>query len=186
MGMMGNLVRDQGAIDETARGAIPRGAVFFDSDGVLNVDHGYTYKIAAFEWLPGAREAVRLANARGLYEFVVTNQSGVARGLYGEDDVRRLPAHMQSELGEIGAYIDDFRFCPHNPDASVPAYACDCGWRKPKPGMILDLLAHWRVDLERSLLIGDKDSDLAAAAAGIRGIKTDGAAPLDALLSAAL
>ena len=93
---------------------------------------------------------------------------------------------MQRDLREIGAHIDDFRFCPHHLDARVAAYARDCDWRKPKPGMILDLLAHWPVDLARSLLIGDKDSDLAAAVAGVRGLKTDGAAPLDARLAAAL
>ena len=170
-----------------ARGDIRRGAVFFDRDGVLNVDHGYTHDVATFEWAPGARAAVRLANERGLYVFVVTNQSGVARGLYTEADVRRLHAHMQRDLREIGAHIDDFRFCPHHLDARVAAYARDCDWRKPKPGMILDLLAHWPVDLASSRLIGDKDSDLsAAAAAGVRAVKTDGAAPLDARLAAAL
>ena len=164
-----------------------RPAVFFDRDGVLNVDHGYTHDIAQFQWTPGAREAVRLANDRGFYVFMVTNQSGVARGFYAEEDVRRLHAHMQKELGEIGAHIDDFRFCPHHPHATVAAYARDCGWRKPRPGMILDLLAHWPVDVERSLLIGDQDSDLAAAAAaGVKGVKTDGAASLEVLLAGAL
>lgn len=168
-----------------ARGEPRRGAVFFDRDGVLNLDHGYTYDIATFQWAPGAREAVRLANARGLYAFVVTNQSGVARGLYTEADVRRLHAHMQADLAGIGAHIDDFRFCPHHVDAKVAAYSCDCAWRKPAPGMILDLLAHWRIDRERSLLIGDKDSDLAAAAAaGVRGVKSGAA--LDAVLAGAL
>jgi D-glycero-D-manno-heptose 1,7-bisphosphate phosphatase len=174
-------------VDDRASAVRRRGAVFFDRDGVLNVDHGYTHDIAKFQWLPGAREAVRLANDCGLYVFVVTNQSGVARGFYVEEDVRRLHAHMQKELRELGAHIDDFRFCPHHPHAKVAAYAGDCGWRKPRPGMILDLLAYWPVDAERSLLIGDKDSDLAAAtAAGVRGVKTDGAASLEALLAAAL
>ena len=181
------VVQEGRLLDIDAHDEPRRGAVFFDRDGVLNIDRGYTYDIATFAWAPGAREAVRLANARGLYVFVVTNQSGVARGLYTEEDVRRLHLHMQNDLREIAAHIDDFRFCPHHPDAMVAAYAKDCGWRKPRPGMIHDLLAYWPVDLERSLLIGDKDSDLeAATAAGVRSVRTEGSVPLDALLSAAL
>jgi D,D-heptose 1,7-bisphosphate phosphatase len=170
-----------------ARGEIRRGAVFFDRDGVLNVDHGYTHDIATFTWAPGAREAVRLVNERGLYVFVVTNQSGVARGLYAEEDVRRLHAHMQSDLREIGAHIDDFRFCPHHEEAEIAAYRRACAWRKPGPGMIRDLIAHWPVDLASSLLIGDKASDIAAAqAAGVNGYLTDGAARLDVFVARAL
>jgi D-glycero-D-manno-heptose 1,7-bisphosphate phosphatase len=160
-----------------------RGAVFFDRDGVLNVDDGYVYRIDAFRWMPGAREAVRLVNDRGLFAFVVTNQSGVARGFYAQDDVRRLHAHMQAELRAFGAHIDDFRHCPHHPCADIAAYRRDCDCRKPRPGMILDLAAHWPVDLAQSLLIGDKASDVAAAqAAGIRGFLSDGAVALDAFV----
>ena len=170
-----------------ARGERKRGAVFFDRDGVLNLDRGYTHEIETYEWLPGAREAIRFVNDRGLYAFVVTNQSGVARGLYTEEDVRRLHAHMQCDLLTSGAHIDDFRYCPHHPAAKIEAYRRLCDWRKPNPGMIRDLLAHWPVDLERSALIGDKDSDLAAAtAAGVKGFLTDGETRLDALVGRAI
>ena len=170
-----------------ARGERKRGATFFDRDGVLNIDRGYTHEIQTYEWLPGAREAIRFVNDRGLYAFVVTNQSGVARGLYTEEDVRRLHAHMQRDLLASGAHIDDFRYCPHHPEAKIEAYRKPCDWRKPKPGMIRDLLAHWPVDLERSALFGDKDSDLAAAAAaGVKGFLADGETRLDAIVARAV
>lgn len=153
----------------------PRPAVFFDRDGVLNEDYHYVHKVADFVWVPGAPEAIRHLNDRGWLVFVVTNQAGVARGYYDEAAVHVLHAHMQAELARIGAHIDDFRHCPHHPKGEVAAYTNACGCRKPGPGMILDLLRSWPVDIARSLLIGDKDSDVQAAqAAGIRGYLFDG------------
>ena len=147
-----------------------RRAVFFDRDGVLNVDCGYIGSVDRFIWMAGAREAVRLANARGFLVFVVTNQSGVARGLYDEAAVRALHDHMQADLNAIGGRVDEFCYCPHLPGAARSKYALDCDCRKPKPGMICNLVARWRIDADRSLLIGDKQTDMdAAAGAGIRG-----------------
>jgi D-glycero-D-manno-heptose 1,7-bisphosphate phosphatase len=154
---------------EQAQTGLPRArrrrAVFFDRDGVLNVDHGYVGSIARFEWNAGAREAVKLVNDRGWFAFVVTNQAGVAHGHYGEAAVAALHDHMQRELMATGAHIDAFRYCPYHPEAKVAAYAGTSSWRKPAPGMILDLVRHWPVDVAGSFLIGDKDTDLAAAAA---------------------
>ena len=165
-----------------------RGAVFFDRDGVLNVDHGHVGSVDRFEWIEGAREAVRLANEAGRYVFVVTNQAGVAKGFYSEAEVQALHAHMQADLAAVGAHVDAFRYSPYHVDGVVPGYARDSDCRKPGPGMILDLMRDWPVDPARSLLIGDKDSDLAAAAAaGIRGVKFAGgslAAALRPLLRA--
>ena len=157
-----------------AQTAIPaqhtRGAVFFDRDGVLNLNHGHVGSLDRFEWVEGAREAVRLVNESGLYAFVVTNQAGVAKGYYGEAEVIALHAHVQAELNASGAHIDAFRYCPYHVDGTVAAYARDSDWRKPAPGMLLDLMREWPVDPARSVLIGDNDSDLAAArAAGIAG-----------------
>jgi D,D-heptose 1,7-bisphosphate phosphatase len=152
-----------------------RPAAFLDRDGVLNVDRGHVGEIGRFEWIDGAREAVRLFNDAGWLVFVVTNQAGVAKGFYAEADVAALHAHMADGLAEAGAHVDDWRYCPHHPEASGAAYRRACPWRKPQPGMLLDLIAKWDCRLEGSLLIGDKDSDLAAAsAAGVAGHKFAG------------
>ena len=145
--------------------------MFFDRDGVLNRDDtGYAHKPEELEWTNNAIEAVRLANQSGWYTFVVTNQSGVARGYYDEDAVRRFHEQMEIELAREGAHIDEFRFCPFHPEGTVHRYRRDAECRKPKPGMLIDLMHAWPIDVPRSILIGDKEIDCAAAtAAGIRG-----------------
>ncbi|MBH68219.1 MAG: D,D-heptose 1,7-bisphosphate phosphatase [Rhodospirillaceae bacterium] len=148
----------------------PRPAVFLDRDGVLNEDNGYAYRPDQIEWIEGAAEAVQLLNKLNYLVFVVTNQSGIARGLYTDKDVQALHAWMNNKLREIGAVIDDFRFSPYHPDFSVDKYRELANWRKPCPGMILDLMAKRAVDARHSFLIGDRSSDLTAArAAGIEG-----------------
>jgi D-glycero-D-manno-heptose 1,7-bisphosphate phosphatase len=145
-----------------------RPAVFLDRDGTLNEDLGYVHRFEDFHWLPGAKDAIRRLNAAGVYVFVVTNQSGVARGLFGEDAVAALHARMREDLRAIGAWIDDFRYCPHHPDVGADAYRRICACRKPAPGMILDLIAHWPVDTGASVMVGDKAIDAdAGRAAGI-------------------
>ncbi len=150
-------------------------AVFFDRDGVLNVDRRYVHRPEDFEWVAGAREAVRRFNEAGWLVFVVTNQSGVARGYYGEGEVRALHDWMSGELALIGARVDEFAYCPHHPQAPVERYrlACDC--RKPAPGMLLELMRRWPIDAARSLLIGDNPHDVEAArAAGVEGLLFQG------------
>ncbi|MGO9133081.1 MAG: HAD-IIIA family hydrolase [Methylovirgula sp.] len=149
-----------------------RGAVFLDRDGVINADYGYVGQIARFEWLPGVKEAIKSLNDSGRFVFVVTNQAGVARGLYGEEAVHDLHAHINRELAEIGAHIDDFRYCPYHPEGSVAAYARTSDWRKPAPGMLLDLMACWPVDRTQSIMIGNQDSDVEAGrSAGLRAYR---------------
>ena len=155
---------------------ISRPAVFFDRDGVLNHDAGYVHTPEAFAWTDEAVEAVRQVNDAGWLAFVVTNQSGIARGYYGPEDVTRLHQWMQHELGRHGAHIDAYYYCPHHPEARVEAYRHpDPPDRKPNPGMILRALGEWPVDLPRSIMVGDKASDLEAARrAGLRSLHFTG------------
>lgn len=152
-----------------------RPAVFFDRDGTLNRDAGYTHRVEDLEWMPGAREAIAEANEAGFYVFVVTNQAGVARGFYDEAAILAFHHAMQEQLAEIGGHIDALEWCPHHVDATVEAYRKHCDRRKPGPGMIDDLLKAWPVDRARSLLIGDTEADMqAAVAAGIRAVRYEG------------
>ena len=151
------------------------GVVFLDRDGVINADIGYLWRREDFVWIPGAPAAIRLFNERGRPVVVVTNQSGVARGYYSEQDVESLHRWMNAELNKQGARIDAFYFCPHHPDGAIPEYTRVCDCRKPQPGMLLQAMEDWRADPAKSVLIGDKESDVAAAAAaGIRGYLFDG------------
>jgi D-glycero-D-manno-heptose 1,7-bisphosphate phosphatase len=173
--------RDIGIPEDYARAReeIPRllrrRALFLDRDGVINVDHGYVGSRDRFEWVPGAREAIRAATEAGWHVFVITNQSGVARGLYDEAAVTALHGWMADEVRRAGGTIDDIRYCPFHPDGAVAAYRRVSDWRKPAPGMLLDLMRAWELDAGRCVLVGDQESDMAAAAAaGIRGRRFEG------------
>ncbi len=153
----------------------PRPAVFFDRDGTLNVDTGYVHRPEDLIFTTGAVAAVRRVNDLGYYAFLVTNQSGVARGYYTEADVDAFHAHLQQQLRAAGAYLDDIRYCPYLPDAPVAAYSRNSDWRKPEPGMLLDLMRAWPVIAAKSLVVGDMDIDMQAAqAAGLRGLYFQG------------
>ena len=147
-------------------------ALFLDRDGVLNEDRGYVCRWEDFRWIEGARETVGAFNAAGWLVIVVTNQSGVGRGYYTEDDMHVLHARMSQDLAEAGAHIDAFYHAPHHPEAPVEAYRHpDPPLRKPNPGMLLQAMQEWPVDAEASLMIGDKPSDLEAAMrAGVRSV----------------
>ena len=147
-----------------------RPALVLDRDGVINVDHGYVGDIGRFEFTPSARAAVALAGAAGWHVFIASNQSGIARGLYTEAAVARLHAWLQDRMLAAGGTIDDIRICPTHPDATVAAYARASDWRKPGPGMLLDLVRAWELDPARCIMVGDQQTDMAAAAAaGMRG-----------------
>lgn len=149
-----------------------RPCAFLDRDGVLNRDeHGYSYQPDKLEWMPGAREGVRHLNEAGYLVVVVSNQSGVARGYFTEDDVRAFHAHMNRELAKHGAHVDAFYYCPHHEDGVTEQYRiANHPDRKPNPGMIHRAFADLPIVKSASFLIGDKQSDIeAATAAGVPG-----------------
>ena len=151
-------------------GIAPKPAAFLDRDGVINYDDGFMGTQARIRWMPNAAKAIRRLNDAGYLVFFFTNQSGVARGFFTEDELGKLHDWMLEELAAQGAVIDDIRYCPHHPDGSVAGYLEDHPWRKPAPGMILDLMQHWPVRRDDSFVIGDRGSDIEAAeAAGLPG-----------------
>lgn len=161
-----------------------RPALFLDRDGVLNHDTGHVGTPERFEWIEGARETVRRANEAGYYVFLVTNQAGIARGFYTEDDYHLLYRHIGAQLLEAGGHLDDMRYSPYHPEAAVEQYRRVSDWRKPGSGMLVDLLQHWSIDAERSFMIGDNETDMAAAAgAQIKGYLFSGGNLLDFALN---
>ena len=138
-------------------------AVFLDRDGTINVDKGYVYKPEDFEFIDGAPEVIKIINKQGYLAVVVSNQSGIARGLYTADDVDMLHEHINMALKAHDAHIDAYYYCPHHPDFGA---ACKC--RKPKPGLIEQAVVDYDIDIAQSWMIGDKESDIECArAAGI-------------------
>lgn len=142
-----------------------RRAVFLDRDGTINVDHGYVFRPEEFEFVPGAPEAIRRLKEAGCLVIVVTNQAGVARGLYDETDVHHLHRHLDRELARHGAAIDAYYYCPHHPEKGREPYLRECACRKPLPGMLLQAAADFALDLKESFLVGDKRSDIEAGLA---------------------
>jgi D-glycero-D-manno-heptose 1,7-bisphosphate phosphatase len=147
-----------------------RPAAFLDRDGVLIEDTGWPHRPGEARWIPGAAAAVKALNDASYLVFVVTNQAGVARGYYPEDQVGVMHRWMAEAFARAGAHVDEFAYCPFHPEATLPAYRQDSPRRKPAPGMLTDLMAAWPVRRAGSFMVGDKDSDLqAAAAAGVPG-----------------
>lgn len=137
-----------------------RPAVFLDRDGTINVEVNYLHRVDDFVMIPGVAEAIARLNRDGWPVIVVTNQAGIARGLYDVAALEGLHAHLQQALAQHGAHIDAFYFCPHHPDFTGP---CTC--RKPEPGMLLKAAEDHGIDLARSWLIGDSLGDIGAGRA---------------------
>ncbi|MEI6634530.1 MAG: D-glycero-beta-D-manno-heptose 1,7-bisphosphate 7-phosphatase [Chlamydiota bacterium] len=128
-------------------------AVFLDRDGTLNHDPGYLGDAEMFRFLPGVIDALKRLKDAGYLIFVVSNQSGIARGFFGVDELRRIHDRMAAGLREGGVTLDGIYYCPHHPDAQCPC-------RKPSPRMVLDAAERYAVDLGRSYFIGDRISDV--------------------------
>lgn len=136
-------------------------AVFLDRDGTINVEKDYLYNIEDFEYLPDVIDGLRLFQEKGYLIIVITNQSGIARGYYTEDDYHRLDKWMKDDLAQKGIKITASYYCPHLPEAVIPKYAIECDCRKPKLGMYYKAVDEWNIDLDNSIAIGDKLRDLA-------------------------
>lgn len=150
-------------------------AAFFDRDGVLNIDKSYLYKIEDLEWIDGAKDALAYLTEKGYTIFVVTNQSGIARGYYTVTDMEKLHEFMAQQVAAAGGKIEKFYYCPHLPEGKVAEYAVECDCRKPKPGLILRAFAEYDIDKDAAFLIGDKPRDVESAeAAGIKGCLFEG------------
>ena len=155
-------------------------AVFFDRDGVLNVDVDYLYKISDLRWIEGAREAVAYLTKLGYKIFVVTNQSGIARGYYTVAQMQELHDFMQQEIAASGGKIAKIYYGPHHKEGKVAEFAHECDGRKPKPGMLNQAFEEYALDKEQCFLIGDGARDVEAAeAAGIKGYLFKGGNLLD-------
>ena len=141
----------------------PRRAAFLDRDGVVNLDHGYVFRQRDFEFVPGTLAAAHRLHEAGWALVVVTNQSGIGRGLYTEADYRALDAWMRAEFAAAGAPLAATYFCPHHPRDALGEYRRECDCRKPAPGMLLAAARELNLDLAASAMFGDKPSDLQAA-----------------------
>ena len=137
-----------------------RKALFLDRDGTINVDKGYVYKPEDFIFVDGIKQVIKKYNQEGYLVIVVTNQSGVARGYYTEDDVVALHKYADTLLFEEGARIDKWYYCPHHPVFGVGKYKTDCTCRKPKTGMLEQAISQFGIDPAQSLLVGDKVCDI--------------------------
>lgn len=154
---------------------IPQRAVFLDRDGTINQYVGFLKRPEDFQLIDGAAEAIRRINRSGCLAIVVTNQPVIARGNVTWEQLDEIHRKMETLLGQEGAYLDDIFICPHHPDSGfpgeIPAYKIQCDCRKPKPGLLLRAAEKYNIDLAKSWMIGDRQSDMEAGkAAGCRTV----------------
>jgi D-glycero-D-manno-heptose 1,7-bisphosphate phosphatase len=142
-----------------------RPAVFLDRDGTLTEEVGYVNHPSRLRLLPRSAEAIRRLNAAGVPAVVVTNQAGIARGYFDEPMLHAVNAELRAQLAREGAYLDGLYFCAHHPTEGPEPLRLRCECRKPKPGMLLQAAAELDIDLTRSVMVGDKASDLEVAPA---------------------
>ena len=141
---------------------LARKALFLDRDGVINVDHGYVHRPEQLEFCPGIFELVAHARAASFAVVVVTNQAGIGRGYYTEQDFEHLTAWMLGEFERRGATIDRVYFCPDHPEHGLGQYRRDTPMRKPGPGMLLQAATELNINLALSIMVGDHETDITA------------------------
>lgn len=145
--------------------------LFLDRDGVINHDHGYVYLWENFELIEGTLKALQNATTKNYKIIIITNQSGIARGFYTEDQFKNLMTNLYKYLQMHSIEILDYFYCPHHPDASLIKYKMKCNCRKPKPGLFLQAIDKYNICLKESVMVGDKITDLEAARkAGIKNL----------------
>ena len=137
-------------------------AIFIDRDNTLIHDDGHIFEIEKFSWIDGATSALRRFHEANIPVFVVTNQGGIGRGIFSEDQMHQFNNHMIAAAQRAGGFITDIAFCPHHPLSPDPEMAIACGCRKPEPGLIFNLAQKWKIDLGASVMIGDRHSDVEA------------------------
>ncbi|ATA22769.1 D-glycero-beta-D-manno-heptose-1,7-bisphosphate 7-phosphatase [Brenneria goodwinii] len=146
-------------------------AVFLDRDGTINVDHGYVHEIDQFQFIDGVIDAMRELKNMGFALVLVTNQSGIARGKFTEDQFMQLTEWMDWSLADRGVDLDGIYFCPHHPEYGNEEYRLVCDCRKPEPGMLISAQRHLNIDMAASYMVGDKAEDMQAAIAAGVGTK---------------
>ncbi len=146
-------------------------AVFLDRDGVINVDHGYVHDEHDFEYIDGVFEAAKAFKDMGYLLVLVTNQSGIARGMFSEDRFLSLTQWMDWNFVDNGVELDGIYYCPHHAEHGIGDYKQDCDCRKPKPGMFISARDFLKIDMANSVMIGDKAEDMMAAEAAGVGTK---------------
>lgn len=148
-----------------------RPAIFLDRDGTINVDKDYLYRIEEFEYVDGVIDALKTLLNLGFILVVVTNQSGIARGYYTEEDLAKLNEWMQEDLRKRGVVLSGVYYCPHHPEALIPQYRTKCNCRKPATGLYWQAEKELQIDMSKSFVIGDKIRDLAICEeSGVTGI----------------
>jgi len=163
-------------------------ALFLDRDGVINEDRGYVHRIRDFVFIDGVFRTCQLFQESGYRLLIVTNQSGIGRGLYSENDFQALTAWMCERFRQKGVSIDGVYYCPHHPTEAVGEYRTACTCRKPQAGMLLRAAREHGVDLEESIMVGDEETDLIAAdraGVGLKVLVRDGHAIDQACLAGA-
>jgi len=159
------LLGGQGGLKLSARSSPPRPGILLDRDGTIIVDHGYVGSVDRVEFIEGSPQAIARFNRAGIPVAVVTNQAGVARGLYGLDDVARVHQYIAERLAEHGAHIDLFLYCPYHPEGVVEAFARSSEDRKPRPGMARAAESALNLNLSVSWVVGDRPEDIGLAEA---------------------